>query len=170
MPVGRRNQTLPGLHMLAGVPATDHHRHVLQIPERRPDRLFVAAHELTRDLLRRDGEQDAQGLRGTEREVVRGDLRVVRGGAQPCRGVAWIVARDQRTELPRARPTLKTKGLRASADPFAGGLPAAGVVVILALGHLLLVVAVLTQRDLADREHPESKIAKQASLRCNCVP
>jgi hypothetical protein len=33
---------------------------------------------------------------------------------------------------------------------------------------LLLVIAVLTERYLADREHWQSKLAKQA-LKCNCV-
>jgi hypothetical protein len=60
------------------------------------------------------------------------------------------VARDQRTELPRAHPTREAEGLRAGAHPLAGRLAAAGVVVVLALGYLLLVVAVLTQRDLAN--------------------
>ncbi|HWX46271.1 MAG TPA: hypothetical protein VNY52_13250 [Solirubrobacteraceae bacterium] len=157
VPVGRRDQALPGLDVFAGVPATDHHRRVFQMSDRRPDRLFMAAHELARDVLRGDGEQDAERLRRGEREVVRGDLRVVRGGAQSCRGVAWVVAGDQRTELPGAYPTDEAEGVCAGADPFAGGLSAAGVVVVLALGDLLLVVAVLTQCDLADREHLKPK-------------
>ncbi len=157
MPVGRRDQALSGLHVLAGVPATDHHRRVLQVPERGPDRFFVAPHKLTRDILWRDGEQDAEGLRCGEREVIRRDLRVMRGGAQPGRRVAWVLARDQRAELPRADPARETESLRASAHPLARGLAAAGVVVILALGYLLLVVAVLTQRDLADRKHLQPK-------------
>src|SRR5262249_3983760 len=37
------------------------------------------------------------------------------------------------------------------------------------MGDLLLVIAVLTKRYLADREHWQSKLAKQA-LKCNCVP
>jgi len=51
----------------------------------------------------------------------------------------------------------EAEGPRARARPFTGGLPAAGVVVVLALGYLLLVVAVLTQRDLANREHKKPK-------------
>ena len=94
----------------------------------------------------------------------------MRGGAQPRRGVAWVVARDQRTELPGADPASEAEGLRAGAHPFAGGLATAGVVVVLALSYLLLVVAVLTQRDLPNREHPEAKIAKERTFRCNCVP
>ncbi len=94
----------------------------------------------------------------------------MRAGAQPCRWVAWVVARDQRAELPGTYPAREAEGLRAGARPFAGGLAAAGVVVVLPLGYLLLVVAVLAERDLPNREHSGAKIAKEATFWCNCVP
>ena len=56
-----------------------------------------------------------------------------------------------------AHPARETERLRSGAYPLPGGLAAAGVVVVLALGYLLLVVAVLTQRDLPDREHLQPK-------------
>ena len=47
----------------------------------------------------------------------------------------------------------ESEGLSVTPDPFARGLAATGVVVVGPRRHLLLVVAMLAQRDLADRKH-----------------
>ena len=51
----------------------------------------------------------------------------------------------------------------AGAGPLAGRLAATRVVVVPALGDLLLVVALLAQRELPNRQH-ERKLAKSSSL------
>ncbi len=161
MPVGGRDQTLSRLDALAAVAAADHHRDVLEIPERRSDGLFVAADENARGRLRRDREQDAHGLRRAERQVERRDLRVPGRGAQPRAEVSRIEPGDQRVELLRLDTPREPERLGAGADPLPRSLTASRVVVIAATSYLLLVVAVLAQRDLADREHEETKLAKQ---------
>jgi hypothetical protein len=44
-------------------------------------------------------------------------------------------------------------GIGPAPDPLPGRLAAPGLVIVEAVGDLLLVVAVLAERDLADREH-----------------
>ncbi len=161
MPVGGRDQTRGRLDALASVAAADHHRGVLEIPERGSDGLFVTGDENARGRLRRDREQNAHGLRCAERQVERRDLRVPWRGAQPCAGVSRIEPGDQRVELLRLNAPGEPERLGAGADPLPRSLAAPRVVVIAAARHLLLVVAVLAQRDLADREHERDQISKK---------
>ena len=164
MPVGGRDQTVGRLDALAAVAAADHHRGVLEIPERRSDGLFVAGDENARSRLRCDREQDAHGLRRAECQVERGDLRIPRRGAQPYAGVSRIESGDQRVELLRLDAPGEPERLGAGADPLPRSLATARVVVIAATRHLLLVVAVLAQRNLADREHNRNQISKKSDV------
>jgi hypothetical protein len=164
MPVGGRDQPAGTLDTLATFAAADHHRRVLEIGQRGSDGLFVASHESARGLRRGDREQDAHGLRRREGQVERRDLRVMRRGAQPCAGVPRIEPGDQRVELLRLHAAGEPERQRTGADPLPRSLAATGVVVIATAGNLLLVVAVLAQRDLVDREHKRNQISKNSDV------
>jgi hypothetical protein len=148
--VGRRDQPTGALDVLPRLPAPHTHRRVLQVPKRRLHRLFVARHELARDLGRGDREQDAHRLRRAERQIERRHLRILLTAAQTGRWVARVVARDQGVELLRAHPAAEPEDLRARARPLPRRLTATRVVVILAARDLALVVLVLPLGDLAD--------------------
>ena len=165
VPVGRGDQTPSPLDPLPAFAAAHHHGLLLQIPQGRPDRLLVAGDELARDLLRRDGEQHADRLRRRERQVERRDLGVL----LPRPASARSASRGSRPAIsaPNCSALTRPESPSASApEPThsPGRLAPARVVVIATTGDLLLVVAVLAERDLADREHPAAKIAKTPPL------
>ncbi len=158
--VSGRDQPLRSLGALASGPAAHPDRRVLEIGEAGRDGLFVAGDELARGFLRSDREEHADRLRRREGEVEGGDLRVLRGGAKARPWPARIEPGDQRAELLAGHPAGEPAG--AGARPDAGCLAATRVVVVAPACDLLLVVAVLAERDLADREHPNTKLAKTA--------
>ena len=169
MHIGHRDQPLPRLDRRAVMAATHEHRALIQIRERGGHRVVVRAHQHARQLVRAGGGEDADRLRRRKRQIKRRDLRITSRPPQPHRRIARIHARDQRVELPILHPAREAERLRAGALPLARNLPAARVVVVGALCDLLLVIAVLAHRDLADRHHNHAKLAKRASLMQLCA-
>jgi hypothetical protein len=162
--IGRRHEPLSLLDKHPVVATAHHHCLLLQIPQRGSDRLLMAGDELSRDILWGDREQDTERLRRREREVERRDRGLLRRDPQADTGVPRIEPRDQRTELLGTHAATEPKRLCPPPHPHARSLAPARVVVITAARDLLLVVAVLAERDLADREHPKDKLAKAASF------
>ena len=113
MPVGHRDQALPGLGDLAAGAATHLHRVVLEVGKRRDDRLVMGPHQRAPHRVRRKRGQHAHRLRRRKREIQRRDQRIPQRRPQPQRGVARIHARDQRIELLPRRSPLKAQRVRA---------------------------------------------------------
>ena len=100
-----------------------------------------------------DRGEHAHRLRRREGQVERSDLGVALARAQADTRIARVKPCDQRAELLGGDAAAEPEGIGPAPDPLPRRLPPAGVVVVPSLGNLLLVVAVLAQRDLADREH-----------------
>ncbi len=113
---------------------------------------LVGGHHLAGDLFPSDREQYAHALRRRKRQIERSDLRVL-PVTEPSGQVARVGAGDQRVELLRADPPLQTERSRAGAEPFSRRFAPPRVVVVAAVRDLLLVVALLPDDELPDREH-----------------
>ncbi len=163
MAVGRRDQTAGVLEAHAARSAAHEHRRLLEVAERGTNRLLMGFHERRGHLGRRDREQHADRLRRRERQVKRGDRRLAVAGSKPHSRRPRIASLEQRVELRCAHLTGEAELFSAAAGPLAGRLAATRVVVVPALGDLLLVVALLAQYELSNRQH-ESKLAKSSSL------
>jgi hypothetical protein len=112
----------------------------------------VRRDQLARHALTGDREQHAHALRRRERQIERRDLRLL-PIAKTTRWPPRIVTGHQRVELIRTHPTLKPERPRPGSRPLARCLAAARVVIVAALGNLLLVIALLTNDQLSDRQH-----------------
>jgi hypothetical protein len=133
------------------VPAPlDERRRLLQISERRLDRLLVALHQRARDRPLRHREQHTDALGRTEGQIQRRhpSLPLAQHISRPR-----IAPSDQRPELALPHSTLQPQARGAGADPPARRLPPARVIVIQAPGDLRLVVALLPGHQLPDRQH-----------------
>ena len=159
VPVRRRDQTTGVLKPRAALPTPHENRLLLEKPERRPHRLLVAVDQGRRDLRGCDREQHAHRLRRRERQVERRDVGLAVDRPQPLSLGPRIAALEQRIELARLDAALEAELTGASASPFARRLAAPRVVVVAALRDLLLVIALLTQGELADREHRGPSVA-----------
>ena len=116
--------------------------------------------QLTREL---SGPRAASTLTDLGAENVRSSAATLGSRGEARRrssGSRGIKAGEERAELRRRDAGRQAEPGRAGAQPLPRGLAATGVVVVGALGDLLLVVAVLAERDLADREHRPGQISK----------
>ena len=152
MQIRSRDQPLSRINKAALCPAADLHGGVLDPPDRGPHGSLMRPHELARDGLVGDREQDTDTLRSGERKVERGYLWRP-PIAQASRRIRWISTPDQRVEQLRRHPSFEPQRPRPGARPPAGRLAAAGVVIVSTLRDLPLVIPLLTDDQLPDRKH-----------------
>jgi hypothetical protein len=106
MQIRSRDQTLSGINDAALCAAADLHGGVLDPPDRGPHGCLMRLHELARDRLVCDREQDAHALRRRERKVESGYLWRP-PVAQASRRIRRISTPDHRVEQLRGDPSFE---------------------------------------------------------------
>jgi hypothetical protein len=112
----------------------------LQIAERVPHSRLVGSHQFTHHIVVGDAEDDRDALRRFERQVEAGDGARRRGRAKLRTG-RRITPAQETLDAAFVHLAPETEHPGPGAEPCAGGLALAGVVVLAALRDLLDVVA-----------------------------
>jgi hypothetical protein len=155
---GRRHQPASVFLPFARVPAADHRRMALQVVQRRGDRLFVGGTDLRGGLEAAEAVQQAHALWRAEGEVEPGDALAAGRAAQPL-GREGMGAGEHAVQAFLGDHSGQPELLGRLAEPVAGRLPRAGVVLLLAARHLVKVVVGLALQELADVEHADPEAA-----------
>jgi len=126
-------------------------RLALEVAERRAHGLLVRPDQCPGGVAVADREQHTDALGRRERQVQCAHPIPSRPRSQ-CLAALRVAAGDQRRKRVGFDLALEAESCRAGSRPSARRLPAAGVVVVAALRHLLFVVALLPRHQLADRQ------------------
>ena len=158
MAIGGRHEPLPRLTQHTATAATHSTRLALQIAQSGTHGRLMRVHQPTGQHPIADGEQDADRLRGRERQVKR---RHLRPAPHPSEALARtrVATLHQRHEALLIDRAHEPQSLTGPTRPTAGRLAPPRVIVIAALGHLALVVARLLDRQLADRQHDDASVS-----------
>jgi hypothetical protein len=156
MAIRRRDGPLAGQPLDAVAAAARPARLALQVAQRNADRSLVRCQQRRRDDVVIDREQHADALGRREREIKPRDCRPLAHPAQH-RPVPRVQTAHQREKLrpPDLASRRQSERANASAAPLAGGLTAAGEVVLDAGRHLRVVVLQTSaaRPQLPDRQH-----------------
>lgn len=151
----RRADEAAALEAVGAVVApADEHRLALQVAQRRRQRLLVRGDDLTADLGSAQRPRHRHRLRRGEGQIQRGDPPVRSAERAPISSAPPAQERDEVVVGDRA---IQAEALGAPASPVPRDLGAADVVVLGAVRDRAQVVALLTRRELPDRQHTPTK-------------
>lgn len=166
MPEPGGNEAVTVGRLGAGVPAPHLARVTLQVRDGGVGGALMATHDGSGRHFVPQSPHEGHRLRCRQREVETGEQRGRGAEGVPGRR---IVAGEDRAEIVGADLTVETDGGCARAEPSARCLPGVEVVVLGAVEHLLEVVRLLAEAELADAQHDGRAASRTPVQVCDLV-